>query len=184
MKKSTTIPEAMVAGIEFYLMNGEIQFLENGVQRLFCELDVALAAKLREVMDNDPKILKGLDILGITDPIQQLMQFIYCQFGDFDKKADITPSRDLNSEYWDCGNRPCPADGFLCKLPKVINGTLTIHEAQLIREVSSDQSCKMVAAKYNRSKLTIDTQMRTIRHKLGCYTKAGICSFAGQHNLL
>jgi DNA-binding NarL/FixJ family response regulator len=111
------------------------------------------------------------------------MQFIYCQFGEFDKKADITIDGDLVPEYWDCGNRPCPADGLLCTLPKAVNGVLTIREAQLIREVSADQSSKMVADKFHRSKLTIDTQMRTIRHKLNCYTKAGVCAFAGQHNL-
>ena len=116
--------------------------------------------------------------------MDQLKQFIYCQFGEFDKVADITHDGQMNSEYWDCGNRPCPADGLLCKLPKAVNGTLTIREAQLIREVAADNSTKMVAAKYHRSKLTIDTQMRTIRHKLECFTKAGICSFAGSHNLL
>lgn len=174
----------MVAGIEFFLLNGEIQFMQNGVQRLFCELDVIVAASLRDELEKDHKALKGLDILGITDPIEQLKQFIYCRFGEFDNKADITVGEVMNYEYWNCGNRPCPADGLLCKLPQGINGNLTIHESELIREVAAAQSNKMIAAKYNRSKFTIDTQVRTITRKLGCFTKAGISSFAGAHNLV
>lgn len=184
MKKVTTIPEAMIAGIEFYLMNGEIQFVEDGVQRLFCELDVQLAAKLRNEIDNDPKALKGLEVMGIIDPIEQLKQFIFCRFGDFDKKADITSSEELNFEYWDCGNRPCPGNGLLCKLPAAVNGSLTVHESDLIREVATDKSNKMIAAKFNRSKLTIDTELRTLTRKIGCFTKQGISSFAGRNNLM
>ncbi len=174
----------MVAGIEFFLVNGEIQFVQDGAQHLFCELDATIATMLKNELANDPKALRGLEILGIVDPIEQLKQFIYCRFGDFDKTADITSGGVLNSEYWDCGNRPCPADGLLCQLPHCTNGNLTRRETEIIREVGSDKSNKMIAAKFNRSKLTIDTQLRTIAHKLGCFTKLGISSFAGAHNLL
>jgi len=184
MKKSTTIPEAMIAGIEFYMMNGEVQFIENGVHRLFCELDIMQAARLRQVMDNDPKVLKGLDLLGITDPIEQLKQFIFCQFGEFNNVADISDNGILNTEYWDCGNRPCPADGLLCKFPSCATGALTNREVELIREVGHDNSNKMIADHSQRSKFTIDTQLKHISRKLGCFTRAGIASFAGQHNLL
>ncbi len=174
----------MIAGIEFFLLNGEIQFVEDGHQRLFCELDVALAARLRDVMDNDPKVLKGLEILGIKDPIEQIKQFIHCQFGDFTKQADITSDGILNTEYWECGNRPCSADGLLCKFPAAVHGSITNREAELIREVAHDHSNKMIANTSHRSKFTVDTQLKHISRKLGCYTRAGIASFAGQNNLL
>ena len=174
----------MITGIEFYMEDGEIKFIENGVTREFCELDVALAARLRDEIDNDPRVRKGLLLLGITDPVEQLKQYIFCRFGDFDQKADITPDGTLVPEYWNCGCRPCPADGLLCKLPTGANGNLTQHDAALIRELASDQSSKMIAAKFNRSKFTIDTEVRNLIRKLGCYTRAGICSFAGRHNLV
>ncbi len=182
--KTTTIPEAMIAGIEFFLIKGEIHFIEGGISREFCELDIALAAMIRNEIDSDPKALKGLKILGIKDPIEQIKQFIFCRFGEFDKKADITPDGQMNFEYWNCGNRPCMADGLLCKHPHGINGYLTIHETELIREVASDKSNKMIAAKFHRSKFTVDTQIRKITQKLGCFTKAGISFFAGQNNLI
>lgn len=184
MNKATTIPEAMIAGIEFYLMNGEIQFIQDGVQRLFHELDVKVAAKIRQEMDDDPKALKGLEILGITDPIEQLKQFIYCRFGDFTKRADITIGNVFNYEYWDCGNKPCPADGLLCKLPQADYGNLTLHEAEILKEIAHDNSNKIIAHHLHRSKFTVDTQVKHLTRKIGCFTKAGLASFAGQHNLL
>lgn len=180
----STIPQAMVAGIEFFLMNGEIQFIQDGVHYSFAEMDVAVAAKLREIMDNDPKVINGLQILGITNPIEQIKQFIFCRFGEFDKVADITDEGVVNTEYWECGNRPCPADGLLCRLPAVPNGKLTRHEADLIRDVAADASSKIIADRLGRSQDTINTQLKTIRRKLGVLTPAGVASFAGQHNLL
>ena len=184
MNKSTTSAEAMVDGTEFYLEKGEIKFMIDGVPHMFCDISVDKLTLIRQRMESDLKVMKGLCILGIENPVEQIKQFIYCQFGNFDNKADISSNDEFNSEYWDCGNRPCPSDGLICKLPSVKNGSLTPHEAQLIREVSSNHSNKMVAATFNRSKLTIDTEMRTIKNKIGCFTKAGICTFAGQHNLV
>ena len=174
----------MIAGIEFYMQEGEIMFLENGIVRDFCELDVELAARIRSEIDNDPRAQKGLRLLGIADPIEQIKQFIFCRFGDFDNKADVTPNGAFVPEYWNCGCRPCPADGLLCKLPSCVNGHLTTHEGSLIREVASDKSNKMIAAKFNRSKFTIDTEVRNLIHKLGCYSRSGISCFAGRHNLV
>jgi DNA-binding CsgD family transcriptional regulator len=179
----STIPQAMVAGIEFFFMNGEIQFMENGSMRLFMELDVNLAARIRESMENDPKAMKGLEIMGIEDPVEQLKQYVYCNFGEFNKIADISSDGDIHPEYWDCGNRPCPADGLLCKLPGVVHGKLTPHDASVIREIGSDKPNKIIAADFNRSKFTIDTEIRGIARKIGCFTKAGISSFAGRHNI-
>ena len=185
MKKNvTTIPDAMISGVEFFLLNGEIQFIENGTHRLFSEMDIQLASSIRKLMDEDAQVTEGLELLGITDPIEQLKQFIFCQFGEFDKTADIAPDGKINTEYWDCGNRPCPADGLLCKLPSITEGHLTRNEVNLIREVSFDQSDKLIANKLGRSRYTVGTELKTIRRKLRCYTRAGIASFAGRHNIL
>lgn len=174
----------MIAGVEFFLLNGEIQFIENGVQRLFCELDIALAARIMDEIKKDPKAIAGLLVLGITDPQDQIRQFVFCRFGVFDNVADVTAEGEFNYEYWDCGRRPCPADGWLCQYPEVPNGRLTRHEVEIIRRVAADQPNKMIADGFHRSKHTIDTQIRRITRKLGCHTKTGIGSFASRNNLV
>lgn len=170
----------MIAGIEFFLMNGEIQFVERGSIYTFLELDVAIAGRLRNEMDNDPKVLRGLERLGVTDPTEQLKQFIFCRFGEFSKEADVTEDGEINAEYWDCGQRPCPADGLLCKLPSVPYGTLTPMEAGLIREVTSDNSNKIIAERLHRSPFTIETELRKVRQKIGCNTRTGISAFGAR----
>jgi DNA-binding CsgD family transcriptional regulator len=169
--------------VEIFILNGEVVFLENGRIRPFEELPESTLTLLREDLNNDTRALKGIKILGILDPGEQLRQFAYCRFGDFDKAADLDEEGNTITEYWNCGRRPCPADGYLCKLPEVPFGRLTPHETEIIRMISSDIPNKQIASHNGTSVHTVNTQVKNIARKVGCFTKTGIASFAGRNNI-
>lgn len=170
--------------IELFVLNGEVTFLENGQLRPFNELPSEEAIRLRNELDNDPGALHGLFLMGITDPVEELRQYVFCRYGDFDKVADINEEKKTTSEYWDCGQRPCPADGFLCKFPEVQHGHLTHAEVDIMRHIADDLPNKMIAEIRGTSLHTVNTQCKKLTEKLGCFTQKGIASFAARNNIL
>lgn len=170
--------------IELFVLNGEVVFLENGQIMPFNKLPLTELARLRQMLDDDSRALRGLSILGITDSVEQLRQFTFCRFGDFDKKPDIDESGNTTTEYWDCNQRPCPADGLLCKPPDVLLGRLTPADLDIMRMIAEDVPNKQIADRRGTSLHTINTQCKSIAQKIGCYTQKGIASFAGRNNIL
>jgi DNA-binding CsgD family transcriptional regulator len=186
MEKNNTPPGLLNQDIEFFVMNGEVQYLQDGKIHLFNEITLPVAAILRAQLDNDSKALIGLDAMKITDPYDQLRQYVFCNFGEFDKEADIEENGGmLHKEYWNCGHREtCPGHGLICKLPKVKNGKLTNHEGEIMKEIASDKTNKEIASDFGRSTFTINREVKTIAHKIGCLSKPGIAAFTASHNII
>lgn len=170
--------------IELFVLNGEVVFCENCQLKPFEELPVSEANRLHDELDKDPRAIRGLAILGISDPVDQLRQYVFCRFGDFDKKPDIDEQGNTIHEYWDCGQRPCPADGILCKPPDVPGGRLTPTDLDIMRLIAEDIPSKQIADRRGTSLHTINTQCKKLAQKIGCYSQKGIASFAGRHNIL
>ncbi len=170
--------------IEFFVMNGEAQYLRDGKIRLWKEITLDVAAILRAQLDSDPKGLAGIEAMGIEDPIDQLQQYVFCNFGEFDKNADIETGGMIHREYWNCGSREtCPGHGLVCKLPEVPNGKLTIHDVNLAQHIKEDMVNKEIADHLGISKLTVDHECAHLAHKIGCFSKPGIAAFAASHGI-
>jgi DNA-binding CsgD family transcriptional regulator len=169
--------------IEFFMLKGELCFSQGGSIYPWSDLSIDIAGELFNLLKNDAKAIIGLNILRITDPNERLKQFTFCRFGGLDSIPDLDDGK-ASPEYWDCGNRPCPADGFLCKLPPVLNGKLTIHDALVIREISKDLPNKIIADDLHASVHTINTECKIIAQKIGCHTQKGIASYAGKQNII
>lgn len=184
MNADTTPPGIHGSEIEFFVMDGELKFLKGGKIFPWSEVTLDVLVLIRMNLEQDPKALEGLEAMGIINPADQLKQYVYCQFGDFDKKADITADGIFVREYWDCGHRPCPGDGKVCKFPEVLNGKLTPHEAYIIRLICRDIPNKQIAQIMGISTQTVNKECKTIARKLGCYTKIGIARFAGENGIL
>jgi DNA-binding CsgD family transcriptional regulator len=170
--------------IELFVLNGEVVFWKNGCMRPFEELPSDEVAVLRQDLYHDQKALRGLALLGISDPMEQLRQYAFCRFGDFDKKPDIDEDGITITEYWNCGQRPCPADGLLCKPPDVPNGRLTPADLDIMRMIAEDMPNKQIASRRGTSLQTINTQCKKLAEKIGCFTQKGISSFAARNNIL
>ena len=124
--------------IEIFVLNGDPACVYQSKVYTWSEFPEVITESLREQLNKDYKALKGLYILGIVDPEEQLKRYTFCHFGDFDKVPDRTGDGKFNPEYWDCGHRPCLADGLLCHIPEVPGGNLTPHEVKIIRLIAQD----------------------------------------------
>jgi DNA-binding CsgD family transcriptional regulator len=167
-------------------MNGEIHYIRDGKMFSWDELTLDIATILRLQLDNDIKALVGLAAMGITDPKDQLHQFAFCNFGEFDKNADIADNGGIiHREYWDCRHRDtCRGHGWICKLPDVKKGKLTIHEIKLMQEIGTDKTNKEIASDLHISTHTVNRECTNLAHKIGCFTKTGISTFAASHGII
>jgi len=171
--------------IEFFADNGRIVFLQHGALHGFDELDTFSAAKLREEMDLREEVHQSLLEMGILNPIQQLKQYISCNYGGFDSRADISENGISYKEYWDCGQRgQCKWEGRLCNAIKAINGVLTLREIQVIKLVAQDLADKEIADKLQISIHTVAIHRSHIEHKIGAHSKIGIAVFAKDFNIV
>jgi DNA-binding CsgD family transcriptional regulator len=179
---ANTIPAGLVdENIEFMVENGEVKFTMNGTLHDFLELTVNDLAVVENAFKTDFKAQTGIELIGITDPIERLKKYIFCRWGALNSKADIDhDSDDLDIEYWDCGCRPCLGDGLICKYPKVKEKRLTRHEMIIIRSIGNERLNKQIAEDLNVSFDTVNKECRTIANKIGCYGKNGIAAFAGK----
>lgn len=179
---ATTIPAGLVdENIEFMVLNGEVKFTMGGTLHDFDELTIDDLSIIRKELDKDHKAINGMELLGIYDPIEQLKKYVFCRFGALNSKADINHDTDeLDTEYWDCGCRPCLGDGLICKYPKVKEKKLTTHEMKIIRSIGNDRLNKEIAAELGVTNDTVNKECRTIANKIGCYGKNGIAAFAGK----
>ena len=168
--------------VEFFVMNGEVQFIQNHEIHLFNEITIDIAMRLRNELEADPRAMIGIELLGIHEPNEQIEKFAFCRYGYLNSVPDLEQER-KNPQYRDCGLRPCPADGYICKFPKVPNGHLTLNDIDIIREIRNDLPNKIIADHRHRSVDTINKECHSIAGKIGCFTKTGIAVFAGENNI-
>ena len=187
MKTKTNIPAGIMdMDIEFFSMNGEVYFIQDGSTHDFKDLSIEAAHYLRIDLEEHPKALEAIEQLGITDPINQLKQYVMCRFGDFDNRADLTPEGVTIKEYVNCASRgSCKYEGILCQhIFPTDNGHLTPREIEVIKLIIQDLPDKIIADRLDISINTMAVHRRNIENKIGCHTKVGITAFAYENNLI
>lgn len=180
----STIPAGLADDrIEFFILNGEIVFVQSGQLHDFEELCIDEFLKIADLLEHDKKAQKGLDLLNITDPEGRMKKFVFCRFGGNDLFADIEDDV-FNSEYWYCGCKPCIAEGLICKFPCTETGKLTRHEVEIMRGIGNDRLNKQIAGDLGISVETVNKECKHIGEKIGVFSKAGIAAFAGKNHIL
>lgn len=180
------IPAGLIdRNIEFFQVEGKIKYLQAGEIHDFDNLTIDELALIREDMETRPSIIDSLEQMGIFVPIQQIKQFIICNYGGFDQRADLTSEGINYKEYWDCGHRgKCQFEGRLCSFVKAPNGYLTRREIEVIKLIGEDLPDKLIADRMGISIDTIHTHRANIEHKIGAHSKVGIALFAKDNNII
>lgn len=173
------------ANMEIFAFNGELHFIKNGKKHSIDELDVADLAIFRDLLDNDQKALHCIEEIGILNPIEQIKQYLFCNFGSFDERADLTSEGITIKEYWECGKRGrCQFEGRLCSLPSGRYGQLTPREIEVIKLIGEDIPDKMIADRLGIAFNTVCAHRMNIEHKLDVHTKVGIVIWAKEKGII
>lgn len=174
----------MDCSIEFFMQNGELFFLHQGMVQPFIELPIDYANMLSEDLEKHPQAIKALDELGIFDPIKRLEKYASCRYGGFSFSPDFTPQGENNPEFWDCGKHGnCPFEGKLCTQIQAKHGRITRREADYIRLAAQDLCDKQIAEHLFISDYTAKKHRQNVTRKIGCASKAGITAFAFENNM-
>lgn len=148
---------------------------------------IDMLTHLREALENDTKALEAIEA-RTSDPVQQIVEFVRCRFGDFDQRADYDLEHGVvlnNHEYWSCPKRGnCPDEGVVCILPSGPGGTLTPREIEVVKLITEGLLDKEIADQLNIALSTAETHRRNIQHKLLTYTKSAVTRFAMEHNII
>lgn len=173
------------ANMEIYALDGQLHFIKNGRDHLATEMDTDDLAVFRSMMDNDQQITDAIAEMGILNPPDQILQFLMCNFGSFDDRADLTSDGISIREYWDCGKRgTCHQEGRLCKLPEGPNGRITPREIEVIKLVCQGLVDKQIADRLSISYNTVCAHRSNIEHKLNAQCKVEIAMWAKEKGII
>ncbi len=164
--------------------------------RPFSEIDLSSFELLRSELEEHPEAFRALRQMGITHPFEQVEKYVYCNFGAFTDRADITLDGILRHDHWECcekeqweggkliGTRGCPHEGKFCHLPEGINGVLTRKELEITKLIGEDLCDKEIASRLSISTHTVAIHRTHIEHKIGAHSKVGVVVFAKDQKII
>ena len=173
-------------GVEIYIHKGELRCIYNQMIVPF-EL---LPDSIREVfvtrlMQDKPALVSLQRDFGLSEARQMLVQYIKCNFGNFDGTADIDEDGLVVNECWDCGHRgECPGEGKVCSRLQGPNGLLTRRETEVFFLLISGLAHKQIADHLQSTEATVATQVKMLREKLGCHSSIEVMNFALKRKML
>ncbi|GAA4327592.1 hypothetical protein GCM10023149_31090 [Mucilaginibacter gynuensis] len=173
--------------VEFFV-DADLQAykLKNGTRIAFDDFDNETMDVIRRNMWQYPEKVAELMLMGITNTHEMLRQYLICNYGGFDNKADMVDGQLQESEYWPCPKRgQCPHEGRLCDNLRTDTGeVLTRREIEVLKVVAKGKLDKEIADQLFISLGTVTTHTKNIRAKTGLYRKVDLARFATQKNLI
>lgn len=165
------------AVLEAYCLNhGHVIPFEKFSDELINSIDIQISPVKR----------LAIRAMGVTGRLEEVKQFLVCNYGGFDHKPDMVDGKLQQSEFWACPRRgSCAQEGILCDRLKTDTGNnLSPQEVVVIKRIASGELDKEIAVNLKISKHTVTTHTRNIRRKTGLFRKADITGFAYQKNLI
>jgi DNA-binding CsgD family transcriptional regulator len=172
--------------LEIFLHKGDLHVLYNKRNIHFDLLPENLREDfIQNMMANKPAIASLQKDFGLKDAEAMLIQYIKCNFGNFDNIPDMDEEGTIYPECWDCGLRgECPGEGKVCGRIKGPNGILTRRETEIFFLLIDGKSHKMIADHFSTHIQTIEIQLKDIREKLGCHSSIEVMNFAMKRKLI
>jgi DNA-binding CsgD family transcriptional regulator len=173
-------------GLEIYLHKGELRVIYNSKIYPFELLPEAIHDSfLQHLMANKPALASLRKDFGLEGMQDILIQYIKCNFGNFDSVPDMDEDGTIQSECWNCGLRgTCPGEGKVCSRLQGPHGLLTRRETEIFFLLIDGKSHKMIADHFGTHIQTIQTQLKDIREKLGCHSSIEVMGYAMNRKLI
>jgi len=178
------------------LINNDIEFfvsddlkayqLQNRAVIPFEQFDDDVLVAIYSDMLAHPHKINELGLMGISEPKEMIKQYLICNYGGFDNKADMIDGKLQPTEYWPCPFRGnCPHEGKLCDNLRTDTGEfLTKREIEVLELIAIGKLDKEIANLLDMSPNTVPTHTKNIRIKTGLSRKADLTRFALTKNLI
>jgi DNA-binding CsgD family transcriptional regulator len=178
------------------LLNDSIEFfvcdelkaykLKDGKVIAFEDFDDEVVNAVLADLRKYPAKMAQLTAMGFLERTAMVKQYLVCNYGGFDNKADMIDGVLQPTEYWPCPLRgKCPHEGKLCDSLRTDTGAyLTKKEIQVLELVAAGKLDKEIADMLNISVNTVPTHTKNIREKTGLFRKVDLTRFAVEKNLI
>ncbi|MES2810042.1 MAG: helix-turn-helix transcriptional regulator [Bacteroidota bacterium] len=173
--------------IEFFVCDELKAYkLKDGKVIAFEDFDKDIIDAVLGDMLNYPAKVAQLTAMGLSGRQEMVKQYLVCNYGGFDNKADFVDGVLQPTEYWPCPKRgSCPHEGKLCDSLRTDTGAyLTKKEIEVLELVALGKFDKEIADALNISANTVPTHTKNIRLKTGLSRKADLTRFAVEKNLI
>jgi DNA-binding NarL/FixJ family response regulator len=185
--RPVTLPAGLEdKGLEIYLHKGELRVIYNSKIYSFELLPETIQDTfLQHMMANKIAYNSLKKDFGLTEIKAMLVQYIKCNFGNFDNVPDMDEDGTIHSECWNCGLRgTCPGEGKVCGRLQGTNGLLTKRETEIFFLLVDGKSHKMIGDFFGTHIQTIETQLKYMREKLGCHSSIEVMDFAMKRRII
>ena len=181
---NSNLPPGIGGGIDIVMLHKQHYLLQGGLKVHYSAWPKSFKDLLLQQIAMDPDAKAALADLKLTDPDDQIKQYVYCNYGGYDGYADYK-NGEFTREYWECGNRgKCRYEGKLCKAVQCKHGSLTPREVEVLKGIASGLLDKEVADKLNISKNTVHNHRASIGEKTGRYRRSELTAFAIHKNIV
>jgi DNA-binding CsgD family transcriptional regulator len=176
----------MDENLEIFIHQDNLFVLYKGRPMPFEMLHEDIHDTFLQHMLANKKALESLKTdFGYTDVKAMLVQYVKCNFGNFDNIPDADVNGTIYPECWDCGKRgTCPAEGKVCGRIVGPHGILERAETEIFFLLIAGNSHKMIADMRGKHIQTIESQLKSIREKLGCHSSIEVMDFAMKRKLI
>ena len=175
------IPGLLDDTFEFFNLEGELKFINNGNVKSFSDAPMSVIMMLREAIEKNQEAKAILMEWHPDSEYNQLKKYASCKFGGIDYCADIQDGKLQEGEYWECpmaGN--CKGEGIICTSPIYNGHKLTKTEVQLIKLSTTEKTNEAIADELSLPMGTFHKYKHQLYEKLGsiqtkqCLTKIAI----------
>jgi len=181
MTMQKIIPGLLDNTFEFFNLEGDLKFINDGKLKSFTEAPASVIIMLREAIEKNPEAKSILMEWHPESEFNQLKKFASCKFGGIDYSADIKDGELQQGEYWECpmaGN--CIGEGVICTSPIYNGHILSKTEIQLIKLSTTEKTNEAIADELSLPMGTFHKYKHQLYEKLGfiqtkqCLTKIAI----------
>lgn len=171
--------------IEFFGHMGKAFAIIEGKQLPVNEWPVSLLNLVRHDIEKHPGAEEAMEKMQITEPVDQISQYVICMYGDLNNRPDFInfrPSAD-DAEFTQlfCGVHECKYRGTLCRMIHADYGDLTDREVEICRLLAMDNNAVDIANTLGISVNTVNTHITNILPKVGVKNSKAVAAWAAHH---
>jgi DNA-binding CsgD family transcriptional regulator len=178
-------PGMMDKGIEFFAVESEMNFINNGEVKSTIDLPSSIIQLGYEEIEKDKNLQSALQEWHPNSRFAQFNQFLSCRYGGLDYVADFENSQFKDGDYFECSKRStCKFNGIICNSPKYNGKSLTAIEIKLMQLLSTSLTNEVISEKLELAFGSFHKYKQILYEKLGVQTKPEIALIAKSLNLI